>query len=185
MKRNIAAICLILLSVGCSGPKSSLDSESAGTTPFPPDFQPKAVVLLIEQSIDEDKSSTNLSTTSSVRTDSYMNYFMKKNRKAMEEYANKNYPYQHEFASQTDIYESSQKYSDKSRYRYALVTSITKPIQAEKVAADGRTSSTYNQPVFKFYIYDRLNDKTYSALGHGSSLVMWAYKDAIKKIGSK
>jgi hypothetical protein len=31
---------------------------------------------------------------------------------------------------------------------------------------------------------DRLNDKTYSALSNGSSLIMWAFKSAINKLNS-
>lgn len=68
---------------------------------------------MIEQSIDEDKSSVATSANTSYQTDTYMNYFMKKNKKEMVEYAEKNYQSKHEFASQNDIYRADSKYSDK------------------------------------------------------------------------
>jgi len=185
MKQKLLITCVFfsVLFYECSTPKSSLDYASSGNESIPQNFNPATGVLLIEQSIEDDNSSVNLSTSVSGRTDDYMNYYMKKNKNAMIEYANKNYPSKHEFASQDDIYSPSSKYGDKNTYQFALVTSLVKPNQYTKVYTDGRMpQSTYNQPVFKFYIYDRLNDKTYAALGHGSSLIMWAFKDAIKKI---
>lgn len=182
----ITAISFVSI-FGCGTPKSSLDNASSGNEPIPSSFNPTNGVLLIEQSVDDDKSTVAVSTTTSFRTDTYTNYFMKKNKKEMVEYADKNYQYKHEFASQNEIYSAESKYSDKKKYQYALVTSLVKPIQSTKVNTDintdnGQMQSTHYQPIFRFYLYDRLNDKTYSALSRGSSLIMWAYKAAIKKL---
>lgn len=174
---------ILIFTFGCSTPKSAMDDSSVGNTQIPISFSPNNGVLLIEQVIDEDKSTVSTSTTNSFQTDTYMNYFMKKNRKNIVEFVDKNYQYKHEYASQSEIYNSNSKYSDKKTFQYALVTSLVKPNQHTRVNTDnGQMSSTHNQPIFKFYLYDRLNDKTYSALGAGSSLIMWAFKSAVKKI---
>lgn len=175
------SFALALVMSGCSTTKTSLDSSDNPKEPIPADFKPNNSVLLIEQSVDNDNSSVSVSSTYSVHTDTYMNAYMRKNKTSMIDFADKNYPYKHEFASQNEIYEANSKYSDKNVYRFALVTSITKPSQYTSMN-NGMLESTHYQPIFKFYIYDRLNDKTYAALGHGSSLIMWAYKAAINKI---
>jgi hypothetical protein len=181
-KLLITSAFLILIS-GCSTPKSALDTTSSGNEQVPGNFDPNNGILLIEQYVDNDNSTVELSTTSSVQAASYMNYFMKKNRKNMVEYADQNYKYKHEFTSQNDIYGSNSKYSDKKTYQFALVTSLVKTVQSNSIDThNGQMKSTHHQPVFKFYLYDRLNDKTYSALSKGSSLIMWAYKSAIKKL---
>ncbi|HKZ67561.1 MAG TPA: hypothetical protein VJ111_14445 [Chitinophagaceae bacterium] len=190
IRRNYSEIMIIVLAIfsvimGCTTPKSALDNESRGNEQIPAIFDPAKRILLIEQNIENDSSSVALSTTMSVKTDDYMNYYMKKNKKSMVEYADKNYPYKHEFASQNDIYGSNSKYSDKHTYQFALVTTMVKPNQYTKVDADGRMKPTNYQPIFRFYLYDRLNGKTYSALGNGSSLIMWAFKNAIKKISEQ
>lgn len=181
-KLIIFSIVSIIL-FGCSTPKSALDNVSSGNEQIPSTFNPNKGILLIEQNIDVDKSSVSLSTTNTFQTDNYMNYFMKKNKKSMMEYADNNYKYKHEFVSQSDIYNEKSKYNDKVTYQYALVTSLVKPLQSTKVNVDnGKMQSTHYQPIFKFYLYDRLNDKTYAALSAGSSLIMWAFKSAIKKV---
>jgi len=130
-----------------------------------------------------DSSSTDLSTSMSVHTETYRNAYMTKNQKAIMEYADKNYPYKHKFTAQKEIYGPESRYSDKTAYQYALVTSLVKPNQYMKMNSSNRQfQSTRNQPIFRYYLYDRLNDKTYSSLGNGSSLVMWAFKSAIKKL---
>lgn len=181
--RLLMASAFIISMFGCGTPKSALDNASNGNEQMPAGFNPANGTLLIEQSIDEDKSKVSVSTNRSFQTDAYMNYFMKKNKEEMIEYADKNYGSKHEFASQNDIYGVGSKYSDKKTYQYALVTSLVKPVQRMDVNKNnGRMESTHHQPIFRFYLYDRLNDKTYAALSKGSSLIMWAYKSSIKKL---
>lgn len=183
MQKLFKLFIFSILIYGCTTPKSALDNESNGKEQLPANFNSKPGILLIEQSIDDDKSTVSVSATNSFQTDNYMNAYMKKNKNNMVEYADKNCKYKHEFASQKDIYGSMSKYSDKNIYRYALVTSLVKPSQHYNVnTSNGQLQSTHYQPIFKFYLYDRLSDKTYAALGNGSSLIMWAYKSAIKKI---
>jgi hypothetical protein len=184
MNKLLICLSFLALACGCTTPKSALDNAGSGNGQLPKKFNPNQGILLIEQSVEEDKSQVALSTHASVSTDTYMNAYMKKNKKAMEEYADKNYQYQHAFTSQDEIYGSGSKYQDKNLYQFALVTSLVKPGQHTNFSSDGRMQSTHNQPIFRFYLYDRLNDKTYSSLGNGSSLVMWAFKNAIKKLNS-
>src|SRR5689334_10462985 len=128
MKQRFQLLLAFLIVItGCSTPKSAMDNASEGNEQIPKLFNPNKVILLIEGEVDGDGSSTDLSTTQSVRTDTYMNAYMTKNQKAMMEYADKNYPYKHKFTTQKEIYGPDSKYSDKSVYRYALVTSLVKP----------------------------------------------------------
>jgi hypothetical protein len=173
---------LLILFSGCSTPKSALDNTSNGNDQIPKAFNPSTDILLIEQAVDDDKSTVDVSTTNSVQTSTYMNAYMRKNRANMIEYADKNYHHKHEFATQDEIYNPNSKYSDKTTYQFALVTSLVKPNQYTKFKDNGQMESTHYQPIFKFYLYDRLNDKTYSALSNGSSLIMWAFKSAINKL---
>ena len=176
-------LAFLIVETGCTTPKTSMDNTSQGNEQIPKSFNPGKVTLLIEDEVDPDSSSTDLSTSMSVRTDAYMNGYMTKNQKAMVEYADKNYPYKHEFTTQKEIYGPGSKYSDKSEYQFALVTSLVKPKQEMRLNTDkGKFESTHHEPIFRYYLYDRLNNKTYSALGNGSSLVMWAFKAAIKKL---
>jgi hypothetical protein len=184
MKQRLQFLLAFLIVVtGCTTPKSAMDNASKGNEEIPKSFNPGKVTLLIEGEVDSDNSSTDLSTTMSVQTDTYMNAYMTKNQKAMMEYADKNYPYKHKFTTQKEIYGTESKYSDRTEYQYALVTSLVKPNQYMKMnTTNGQFQSTHNQPIFRYYLYDRLNDKTYSSLGNGSSLVMWAFKSAIKRL---
>lgn len=167
---------------GCGTSKSALDNESAGNGQLPSDFNAANGVLLIEHNV-VDKSDRAAVAAAMQSENTYVIAYMTKNRKQMIEYADKNYPYKHEFATPSDIYDANSKYSDKTIYRYALVTSMVKPVQHDRFnERTGQLTSTNYQPIFRFYLYDRLNDKTYAALGHGSSLIMWAYKAAIKKL---
>ena len=185
MKQKFLITCAVIsvLFFACSAPKSSLDYASKGNPAIPENFNPATGVLLIEQNI-EDGSRVDLSTSVGVRSDTYTNYYMKKKKKAMIEYADKNYPYKHEFASQNDIYSPSSKYADKNTYQFALVTSLGAPGQHTEMRSDGM-HSTHNAPIFKFYIYDRLNDKTYSALSNGSAFLLAAFKEAIQKVNDE
>jgi len=106
---------------------------------------------------------------------------MRKNEKAMIEHAKDNYKYKHQFATLHDIFGTDSKY-DKSAYRFALVTSRGNFMDQTKIRSDGTTSITVLQPIFQYYIYDRLEGKAYPALSRGSSLIMWAFKGAIKRI---
>lgn len=182
MRKYLSIIASLILLISCGAPKSAMDNESKGNEDIPASFKPANGVLLIEGSISDDKSQVSTSTTSSMHTDTYMNAWMGKNRNSMIEYADNHYHYKHEFATQNDIYGTSSKYGDKTMYQYALVTSLVKPGQYTKFSDNGQMQSTHNQPIFRFYLYDRLNDKTYSSLGHGSSLVMWAYRAAIDRL---
>lgn len=186
--RQLLLSALAAISVfmgGCGTPKSALDNESMGNEQIPSDFNAANGVLLIEHNV-VDKSDKAAVAAAAKSKDMYVIAYMTKNSKRMIEFAEKSYPYKHEFATPSDIYESNSKYSDKTVYRYALVTSLVKPIQSDKFnARTGQVTSTHYQPIFRFYLYDRLNDKTYSALSNGSSLIMWAYKAAIKKLAGE
>src|SRR5688572_1666700 len=109
--RLLILLAFLISTFGCSTPKSALDNASKGNGQIPSDFNPNKGVLLIEQTVDDDNSTVAVSTTTSFQTDNYMNYFMKKNKKGMIEYADKNYQYKHEFTSQNEIYSSNSKYS--------------------------------------------------------------------------
>ncbi len=174
-----------LLIYGCGTQKSALDTTSKGNGQIPSNFSASQKILLIEQSVDNDNSSVSVSSYRSVSTSTYTNAYMNKKNNAMKEYADQNYLKKHEFASQSEIYGSDSKYADKNKYQYAMVTSLVKPKQYTTMSSSGSMGSTHYQPIFKYYIYDRLNDKTYEALGHGSSIIMMAYKSAIKRLNEE
>jgi hypothetical protein len=163
--------------------KTKLDSISTGNNQIPDTFNPANVTLLIEETADQDSSGVSNSVTVTYRTDEYINAFVGRNKKKMVSYLDENYSSKYEFAAQSEIYGATEKYSDKTVYRYALVISLLKPEQRVKTQFySGKEESTHYQPVFRYYVYDRLNNKTYAALGHGSSIIMMAFKSAIKKI---
>jgi hypothetical protein len=181
-KRFQPLFALIILFTGCSASKSAADVETRGREQIPSMFNPNKGILLIVDSVAGDKSRVDVSMANSYQTDNYMNALMGKNRKNMAEHVEKNYPYKYQFASQGDIYSPETKYNDKTLYQFALVASLGKPDQYYKMETNGQFNSTHYQPIFTYYLYDRLNNKTYAALGRGSSLIMWAFKDAIKKL---
>ncbi len=157
-------IAFVLLS--CSASKTTLDHASSGSPALPTDFSPGNGTLLIE---------------SSDGKDSYSEHFLSKNQKEMIEYAKDKYKFKHEFASLDEIYGEKSRF-DKTTHRFALVTAVTTASQFSKTAADGTVRTTVLQPIFRYYLYDRQQDKTYAALSKGSSLIMWAYKAAIKTV---
>ncbi|PSL31784.1 hypothetical protein [Chitinophaga ginsengisoli] len=193
MKNFFSVLCVILLFIwGCSVPgstqryRSQLDSESAGNKPIPDAFNPSDGILLIEDWADQDRSVVKNSVYVSYQTDDYVNNFVTRNKKRMIAYLKENYPSKYEFAAQSEIYGSKAKYSNKTVYQYALVISLVKRSQRmETQFFSGNEGSTHHQPIFRYYIYDRLNNKTYAALGYGASTIMLAFKGAIKRINRK
>lgn len=152
---------------------------------IPSDFNPSQSSLLIEDSTSGDKSKVYVAINEFYVTDDYINGYLRKRRDDIKEHASKNYPYKYEFTSTDNIYGKGDKYTDKSIYRYALVIELIKQEQHQKIYNDGKFhpyESTHLQPIFRYHLYDRLNNKTYAALGNGSSIIMMAFKAAIKRI---
>jgi hypothetical protein len=103
------------------------------------------------------------------------------NKEKMADYADKNLSCKHAYSSQSEIYDTSGRYADRNTYRFALVISLVK--QDQHIKAGTSNQSTHYQPIFRFCLYDRINHTTYAELGNGSSIFMWGFKSAIKKIG--
>lgn len=181
-----ATIHFILVSrvpVSAQRYSTKLDSASAGNKSIPDAFNPSKGILLIEDAADQDSSTVKSSVSLSYETEDYVNNFVARNKRKMIEYLNENYSSKYEFAAQSEIYGSNAKYSDKTVYQYALVISLVKRSQHKETQFySGNVESTHHQPIFRYYIYDRLNNKTYAKLGNGGSTIMLAFKSAIKKI---
>jgi hypothetical protein len=180
MKKMLCLFSIVFIMIGCSTPKTVLDEASAGNEKVPASFNPAQGTLLIEGTMGGGKNAVVKLPGSEVAERSYSNFFITKKEKSMTEYANKNYGNKFEFVKPTDIYSSDGKYGDKNAYRWALVTSLREPIQSVSVHANGTTA--HHSPTFKYYLFDRLNNITYSALGQGSPMVLKAFKQAIGKI---
>ena len=148
---------------------------------LPPDFVSQSGTILIQVEASNDKTPVALSTTSAMYSDEYINGQI--NKRKAEEYADKNLSTKHVCVSQREIYDSTGQYADKNTFRYALIIVLIG--QDQHIKAGTSMQSTYYQPIFRFRVYDRLNNKVYAELGNGSSIFMWGFKSAIKKIGKK
>ncbi len=146
------------LIVGCGGPKTALDNASKGNPQVPTDLDLSKGVLLVE---------------------------IVNNEKRMEKHLKESFPYKYELTDKNAIYGSNDTYTDKNYYRYALVSSVIPAHEGHRTSSSGMPETYTIQPIFKYYLYDRLNNKTYAALGHGSSLFMWAFRAATKRLLKK
>lgn len=185
MKHCFSILFITLLFV-CITPahaqtKNKKGVEGAEKKQIPDGFNPSVGVLLIEDSTVLDSS--EVKDADKKRAYEYSNHFLIRNRKKMAEYLTENYSYKYEFSAQSDIYGGTEKYFDKTVYRYALVFSLIQPEQEFKTQFyNGKDEMTHRQPVFVYYLYDRLNNKSYAYLEGGASLIMPAFKKAMKRI---
>jgi hypothetical protein len=145
--------------------------EGAEKNQIPEGFNPSVGVLLIEDSAAMDNTGSDMYSN---RKYQHTNYFLLRNRKKMDGYLTENYSYKYEFAPQNAIYSGTEKFFDKTVYRYALVISL----EIREFSFDEK----HNQPVFNYYIYDRLNNISYAYLDGGASLIMVAFRKAMKRI---
>lgn len=158
---------------------------------IPPDFNPAQGVLLIEDSTSGKQNTLHVTyqggTAFNIGAGDYANAYLKKSKKRMAKYADKHYPYAHEFVPYEAIYDSLSAYSDRNKYRFALVISVIPP----KVGGDYRLDRHGNMqmipatPGFQFHLYDRLNNKMYEALGNSVFTLMATFSKAIDKLTNK
>ena len=158
-------------------------AQSYSTSQIPEGFPAPEGILLIQNDMNKDSTSLSLSMTYSVRTDLFVAGNVNKGK--MADYADKNLTFKHAYSSQGEVLDSTGQYADLNTYRYALVISLIKHKQymrGETSNPSTNFQSTNYQPIFRFYLYDRKSHTTYAELGHGSSIFMWGFKSAIKKI---
>jgi hypothetical protein len=169
MTRTLAACIALSITTGAFAQKTSKEQLPAG-------FNPATTTLLLEHI--PEKTTPRSSENSGY--DSWSYYFIRKNDDEMQKYAGKNYQYKYQFATQKEIYTDTM-YADRNAYRYALVSTIMPVDNYMRYMNNGSWKMTNNQPIFQYYIYDRLEGVTYAPLSRGSSLVMWAFKQGLRK----
>ncbi|TCJ17651.1 hypothetical protein EPD60_05535 [Flaviaesturariibacter flavus] len=167
--RHLTTALILTASLGAAAQKTSKEQLPAG-------FSPATTTLLVEHI--PEKTTPKSSENSGY--DAWTYYFMRKNGDEMEKYLQKNYPYKYQLATQKEIYTDS-AYNDAKTYRYALVATLIPVDNYMKYMQNGQWKMTNNQPIFQYYIFDRVEKITYAPLSKGSSLVMWAFKQGVRK----
>ena len=163
--------------------------EPAALPALPPDFNPSQGVLLIEDSTDGDNRRlwvTGYGTSYNAESKDYANAYFIKDKKKLIKYAEKNYPYGYEFASHGEIFDSASAYSDRNKYRFALVISIKPPVgSGVRLDNHGNQYTPPSFPTFLFHLYDRLTNTIYAPLGRGSYQLSPTFQKAINAITGK
>ena len=170
--------CGVVATKQTTGPRTEYDYYNVKDQQYPIDFSKGNFILLIERADEVTHSSLlGFSLTE------YKNFYLNTTERKIKTFADGNCRFNHEFATIQEIHSDTLRFHDRMIYRYALITSCG-PGPSSSLADQlvHNTSTNVYMPMFKFYIYDRLNDVIYSHLYGGSSTIMHAFKAAIDQI---
>src|SRR5436305_202721 len=127
---------------------------------IPSDFDPSKTTLLIE--------TFNISS---------------KGQQKMEDHMAEKYPYKYEFTAQKDIKDTTGKYADTKKYRFALLYSSNTAhfTKAEGASTNGGLTVTG----FDYHFYDRETRENYPATNRASGYAIETFRPVINTIVEK
>ncbi len=166
---------LIVALTSCGGMSKALVKPKNNLETIPADFNPEKHILLVAEMPKPDKP------------DSRHNGVTKKLDKQLK----KVYPYPYEIVSMKDILNYQEKYSDSSKYKYAMVSNVssytrtTTTTRTVSHAGGSRTTSTSpSARIFSidFRFYDRFENKAYPLSGNSSSYFTYTIPAIVETI---